>query len=217
MNLFDKWQQAWQSQCHQPLDINPDQLRQSAASVLMVARVERWAHFVLDMVLILILLIPGTWMLGRIRDLHKDWPWLIYVACIAWVVGFVLFNRWRRRRHAARYDAPLLAHVEGAIKDIESRMWRDRYSFWWYILPLALGCMLPPTISFALQFHRTHDWESFFSLLFLLGFFAAFFAAVHWFMSRVRRIRTVVAAQRRELEALRALRETLLNPEEPHE
>ena len=214
MNILDKLQQAWQSQRCKPLDINPNHL-------LKTARFERWAYFVLEMVGVLLLLIPGTWMLWRIRDIPKDWPWLIYVACIAWVVGFLLFNQWRGRRRAARYEEPLVAHVEWAIKDIEYRMWQDRHTLWWYIVPLALGCMIPTTISICIRhFPEVHDWVSFFELLFtlllVLGFFAAFFAAVHWFISRVQGMHTVVEARRRELEALRALRETLLNSKEPH-
>jgi hypothetical protein len=217
MNVLDKLQQVWQSQCNQPLDVKPEQFaRMPGDLLLMTARFERWAYFVIDMLIILLLLIPGTWMLTRIREIHKDWPWLIYVSCIAWVIGFMLYHRWRRRRHAPHYDAALVAHVEWAIKDIEYRMWQDRYMLWWYIVPLALGCMIPTAITFGREFLRTHDWEVLFTLLLGIGFFAAFFAAVHWFISRVQRMHTVVEVQRRELEALWALRETLLNPDGPH-
>lgn len=213
-DLLDRLQQAWQSQCfsNKPLDIDPRLL-------LMKARIERWAYFFLDMVLIVLLLIPGTWMVGRIRDIHKDWPWIIYCACIAWVIGFMLFNQWRRRRHAPRYDEPMLAHVEWSIKEIEFRIWQNRHTLWWYTLPLALGCMIPTAISMGMMgFAEVHDWASLFVLLFsllsALAVFAATFAFVHWVIMRVEGMRTVVEARRRELEALRALRETLLNMEE---
>ena len=216
MNSLEKLQQAWQSQRCKPL--TPDHFAKMPGNLLlMTARLERWAYFVIDMLLILVLLIPGIGMLRGIRDIHKDWPWLIYVACIAWVVGFVLFNHWRRRRHAPRYDEPMLAHVEWSIKQIEYRIWQDRYTLWWYIVPLALGCMIPPAISSGLEFHRTHDWEILFALLFMLAFFAAFFAAVHWIISRIQGMRAVVEVRRRELDALRTLREALLNSERPHD
>ncbi len=223
MNMLDKLQQVWQSQCAKPLDIGPDQfLKMPRHLLLTTARIERWAYFVIDMLLILILLIPGTGMLWRIRDIHKDWPWLIYVACIGWVVGFILFNHWRRWRHAPRYDEPMLAHVEWSIKEIEYRLWQDRYTLWWYIVPLALGCMIPSTISIGIMgFAEVHDWASFFvllsTLLFTLGVFAAIFALVYWVIMSVQRMRPVVEARRRELEALQSLRKTLLNPEEPHD
>src|SRR5206468_8627158 len=85
------------------------------------------------------------------KDIHQGWPWLISAASCAWVAGYILFNRWRRRRDAAHYDDSVLAHVEWSIKDVEHRMWMDRYSLWWYILPIALGCMIPPVLLFAME------------------------------------------------------------------
>ena len=137
-----------------------------------------------------------------LRDLRRDWPWLIYSASDAWVVGFMVFNQWRRRRHAARYDEPLLAHVEWSIKDIEDRMLQDRYSVWWYVLPLALGCMIPPTLFFAMNHGRDPSWRTFGALLLTLGGFAAVFTFVHLCMKYGRR--KAHEQGRRELEALRS-------------
>src|SRR5215212_9475479 len=163
-NLLDKLQQAWQSQCSKPIDVKPDQL-------LKVVRLERRATFLTDMFVILILLIVGVSMLwSAFRDIHKDWPWLIYSSCLAWVVVFMLFNQWRRRRHTPHYDEPLLVHVEWSIKDIEYRMWQDRYTFWWYTLPIALGCMIPPTIFFVMDYIRKPEWGLLFAGLFTLLF-----------------------------------------------
>ena len=118
-NFLDKLQQAWQSQCSTPIDVNPDQL-------LKVARHERRVQFWVDIGMISFFLCVGVLMLGwAFRDIQKDWPWLISSASLAWVVGYILFDRWRRRRDAAHYDEPLLAHVEWSIKDIEHRMWLD--------------------------------------------------------------------------------------------
>lgn len=209
MNVLDKLQQAWQSQCNKPIDINPDQL-------LQISRFQRQATLLTDMMVILILVICGISMFWMIRDIHKDWPWLIYIACLAWVAGFMLFNQWRRRRHTARYEAPLLAHVEWAMKDVEYRMWQDRWTFWWYTLPIALGCMIPPTIMCVIDFNKTPGWGArlglVFELLCMLGFFFAVFAFVHAIISRGLRLGS--ESRRREIEALRAFRETLLNTEE---
>jgi hypothetical protein len=212
MKFPDELQQAWQSQCSKPIDVKPDQL-------LKVVRLERRIRFWCDVFVILVLLSVGAWMLrSAFRDIHKDWPWLIYSACLAWVVGFMLFNQWRRRRHAPHYEEPLLAHVEWSIKDIEYRMWQDRHTFWWYTLPIALGCMIPPTIFFVMDYIRKREWglpfASLFTLLFTLGFFAAVFTFVHWAIKRGMRMGQ--EGRRQELQALRALRESLLNTEEPH-
>ena len=112
-------------------------------------------QFWVDISVISFFLCVGVFMLwSAFRDIQKDWPWLIYAASVAWVVGYILFNRWRRRRDAAHYDEPLLAHVEWSIKDIEHQMWLDRYSLWWYILPIALGCMIPPVLFFAMEYSK---------------------------------------------------------------
>jgi len=216
MNI-DKLQQAWQSQRSKPLDINPNHLLKRARPLLFMARLERWATLCEDMLVILFLLFPGT-LLWRISGIHKDWPWLIYAACIACFVGFMLFNQWRRRRHAPRHDEPLLAHVERAIKDIELRMWRSRYMLWWETVPIALAFAIPITISLGMKFDKTHDWGILFQLLFGLGFLAVFFTFYHLFKTCVRRRMPLVADLRhRDLEQLRALRETLLNPSYPDE
>ena len=203
-----KLQQAWQSQCSKPIDVKPDQL-------LKIARLQRWVYFCVDVFVISVLLGVGGWMLWfAFRDIHNEWPWLIYSACMVSVVGFMLFHRWRRRRHAAHYDQPMLAHVEWSIKDIEHRMWMDRYTFWWYILPIALGCMIPPAISFAMEYGKRPRLDSLIPLLLGEAVFAAVFYFVHWAIKKGQRIG--LQGQLKELQALRTLRETLLNSEEPH-
>jgi hypothetical protein len=203
---LDRLQLAWQSQPAPTLDGDPDQL-------LKFARLDRRVALFGDVVVIVVLLIVGIGMLAwALRDIRRDWPWLIYSASDAWVVGFMLFNQWRRRRHAARFDEPLLAHVEWSINDIEHRMVQDRRSFWWYVLPIALGCMIPPTVLFARNFGRGPTWQPIVALLFTLGGFAAVFAFVH--LSMRYGMRKAHEQCRRELAALRALRETLLKAEE---
>ena len=202
----EKLRQAWQSQSCGAIGTNPDLL-------LKVARVERRIYFWVDMFVISVFLGIGVWTLGWVfRDIQRLWPWLIYSASGAWVVGYILFNRWRRRRHAARYDEPLLAHVEWSIKDIEHRMRVDGNSLWWYILPIALGCMIPPTLSFAMEYSKRPLLDSLIPWLVAEGFFAATFIFVHLVMKYGRRMG--LEGQLQELQALRSLRETLLNAEE---
>jgi hypothetical protein len=204
---LDKLQQAWQSQrCAAP-PMNPDKL-------LRGVRLWRRAGLWTDILVIVGLLYCGSSVLGSaVRDIHKGWPFLFYGAGIAWVVGYILFNRWRRRREPAHTDEPLLVHVEYLIKDIEHRIWLDRNSFWWYILPIALGCMIPPILLFAMDYRRHHGWVDIFALFSMLGFFAIVFIVVHLIMKYGRHISE--KERLKELQALRLLRETLLNTEEP--
>lgn len=205
-NFLDKLQQVWQSQCSKPIDVKPDQL-------LKVARYERQVHFCVDIGMIAFFFCVGVLMLAwAFRDIQKDWPWLISSASVAWVVGYTLFNRWRRRRDATHYDEPLFAHVECSIKDIEHQMWLDRYSPWWYILPLALGCMFPPVLFFAMDDSKRPLLESLMPLLGTEGVFAATFT----FGYLVMKFGVLIANEkhRQELQTLRALCESLLNTDE---
>jgi hypothetical protein len=205
--LLDRLQQAWQAQSCGTLDINPNQL-------LKVARLERRALFWVDMVLISVFLSVGALILrAAFRDIREDWPWLISAASDAWVVGYILFNRWRQRRNAAHYDESVLAHVEWSIKDIEHRMWLDRYSRWWYLLPIALGCMIPPVFFFAMEYSKRRPLlDSLIPLLVAEGGFAAVLTFVYLVMKYAGRMG--LEPRRQELQALRALRESLLNAEE---
>src|SRR5580765_1854092 len=194
-NLLDKLQQAWQSQCRKPPAINPDQL-------LKMARLERRMIFWSDLFVVSVLVCVGMGMLlWALRNIHRDWPWLIYTATDAWVVTFIFFNQWRRRHNAARYDEPLLGHVEWSIKHIEHRMWQDRFSFWWYVLPLALGCMIPPVLLFAMEHPTRPLIERLIPLLVAEGVFAAVFTSVHLAMKYGQR--KSHQGSRQELQALR--------------
>ncbi len=202
-NFLDKLQEAWQSQCSKPLDVKPDQL-------LKVARYERRIYFLVDMFVISVFLCDGVFMLGRpLPDIQKGWPRLISVASAAWVVGYILFNRWRRRRHVAHYDETMLAHVDSSIKDIEHQMWLGRYICWWYILPIALGCMIPPVLFFAMDYIKRPLFDSLMPLLVTEGGFAAVFIGVYLAMEYLGRI--ALEKQRRELQCFGRFRESLLN------
>jgi hypothetical protein len=206
MSFFGKLQLAWQCQNEKKIDVNPDQL-------LKTARFERRMDFWMDLVVILILVFVGVSTLSRMQHINHGWPWLIYTGCIAWVVGFMFFFQLKRRFNSARYDEPLLVHVECAIRDREIRIWQDSYTFWWYTLPIALGCMVPPIITFILDFQTRHDWGALFGLLVVEAIFVAVFIFAHVVITRG--LRAASEARRKELKALQELRENLLNAELP--
>lgn len=206
-NFLDEMLEAWQSQCSKPIDVKPDQL-------LKVARLERLVQFCVDVGIISFFFCVGVQMSwSAFRDIQKGWPWLITSASLAWVIGYILFNRWRRRHRAAHFDEPLVAHVNWSIKDIEHQMWLDRYSPWWYILPITLGCMIPPVFFFAMNYRERPLLDSLMPLLSVEGFFAATFVFVYLVMKYG--LRKANEKHRQELHALWALRESLLNTEEP--
>ena len=206
-NVLDKLlklQEAWQCQHNKRLDVSPDQL-------LKVARVEQRIDFWCDVwmsVFFLFMMAYFAW--PAYRDIHKDWPWLISAASGAWVAGYILFNRWRRR-DSAHFDESVLTHVERSIKDVEHRMWLERTQTLWYVLPIALGCMIPPVIFFAMHYSERPVFHSLRPLLTTEATFAALFYAVYWFLKNAGRMG--LEARRKELEALREFRQTLLNGE----
>jgi phosphoglycerol transferase MdoB-like AlkP superfamily enzyme len=208
MSFLDKLRQAWQSQrCATPA-MNPEQL-------LKGVRLQRRVIFWVDIFAISVCLCVGALTFWHVfRDIQQEWPWLIYSASTAWVVGCILFNRWRRRRYAAHYDESVLAHVEWSIKDIEHWMRLERNQLWWYELPIALGCMIPPLITFAMEYSKSPLFSSLFTLLITEGVFAAIFYLIHRALKYGERI--AIEKRRQELRALRTLRESLLNPEESH-
>lgn len=203
---LEKLQQAWQSQPCGAFDTNPDML-------LKMARIERHAHFGVDMAIVSFFSsLCVSFFVSALRDFRKEWPWLFYCAGLAWVVGYVLFNRWRHRRNARRYDDSMLSHVEKSIDDIEHQMRLDRTSRWWYTTPITLGCMIPPALFFVMDFGKGPFFASLVGLLTIECFFVACFIFVYAVMEFARR--KGLKGQLRQLESLRALRESLLTADE---
>jgi 4-amino-4-deoxy-L-arabinose transferase-like glycosyltransferase len=202
----EKLQQAWQSQPDGTPEINPDQL-------LKKARLGRRVHFWIDFGSILLLSYIGISMSRTaFHDFQKNWPWLFYVASDVWVVGYILFNRWRRGRKAAHNDEPLLARVESSIKDTEHALWLSRRMIWWQILPMFLGCLIPVFIFGAIEYAKKPDLLIPLTLLLTLVVFAVTF----YFCYLVMRYRGPSIEQPclQELLELRELRESLLDAEE---
>ena len=206
MSCLDRLQQAWQSQPDGTLGINPDQL-------LKVVRLERRTAFWCDIFVVSVFLWVLVVMLrAAFRDIQVGWPWLFSALSEVWVAAYILYNRWGRRRDAAHCDETLLAHIDGSIKDIEHQIRLERNQLWWYVLPIAVVCMLPPILFFAMDYSKKRELDLRYQLLFGLGCFAATFIVVYLVMKYAGRIG--LETRRRELRALRALRETLLNSEE---
>ena len=88
-------------------------------------------------------------------------------------------------------------------------MWLDRYNFFWYLLPITLGCMIPPVVFFTMRYGERPLMDSLVPLLTVEGFFAVTFLFVYWVMGFG--VKKGQAGQRKKLQALRELRETMLN------
>lgn len=202
----EKLQQAWQSQSCEALGTDPEQW-------LKVARFEQRLDFWSDLFVAAVLLGCGGWKLwSAFQDIESDWPWLIYCACLAWVVIYILKSRWRRRRKSAPFDDTVLAHVETSIHDIEVQMRQDRTALWWYLLPIAAGCMIPPVVILALEYGTKPLVDSLVPFLRKEGSFLGTFIFVYVVMEGARRVG--LKRELQELQGLRSLRESLLNTDQ---
>ena len=125
------------------------------------------------------------------------------------MAGHILVDRWRRRRQAPRFEGDLLSHIEQSLKDVEHQIWLLKNVFWWYLLPLILGALIP-NVYFLVTDLATRKLRTFIGPFALSSFvFAAVFYAAYLLNQY---------AMRRELEPRRRelleLRESLLKEEE---
>ena len=143
------------------------------------------------------------------RGIGRNWPWLGLVAGAAFVAGYLLVDRWRRRREAPRVEGDLLSHIERSIKDVEHQIWLLRNVFWWYLLPLIVGTLVP-NVYFLVADLATRKLRTFLGpfILSTCVFAAVCYAA--YFLNR-HAVRRGLEPRRRELLAMR---ESLLKAEE---
>jgi len=200
MTSLNKLKEAWQCQSFGNLENNPDKL-------LSRARFERRIYVAYDLfIMVLMTGFAVSMLLSALQDIGKNWPWLIYTASIGWVAGFMLLQHMRRRR-VNNYTDTVLGHVNRSIQDVEQRIRQDQYIFWWYTFPIAFGCIVPTIITSAIDFYRTGEPGVVVGLIVTLVFFSVVFAFVHLVIKYAGR--AGLQSRLKELDALRALRDTL--------
>ncbi len=143
------------------------------------------------------------------KGIQKNWPWLFLVVGAAWVVGYLLFDRWRQRPNAPRYEGALSSHVEQSLKDVEHQIWLLRNVFWWYLLPLALGCLIPNLYFLAKDLGTRELQAILVPFVRNTGILLAIFYGAY--LLNQYAVRSGLEPRRRELLAIR---ESLLNTEE---
>jgi hypothetical protein len=205
----EKLRQAWQSQpggsrIHIDADVLMREVRRNQQSFRVTIF---WRDFREVFVALIALVVVAADVV--LRGIRTHWPWLMLGVGAAWVAGYLLFDRWRHRRNAPHYEGALMSHIEQSLRDVEHQIWLLKNVFWWYLLPIALGGLIPTLYYFATDLATRHVWAILGPFVRTIGVFIAIIYGVY-LLNRYA-VRRALEPRRRELLEMR---ETLLNAEE---
>jgi hypothetical protein len=132
----DPLKPAWQAQPRPSID--PELL------LAEVRRNQRWfaaALFWRDVreVGVGLLMVPLWVYLGS--ALALPWTWYLMLPTLVWVPGFLLVDRFRRRRRPPDPGEPLVRCVQESLAQVEHQIWLLRNVGWWGLLPFAVPAM----------------------------------------------------------------------------
>jgi hypothetical protein len=191
---LDELQQAWQSQPASRIRVDGNallaQLRRNQRSFKSTLF---WRDF--REVAIALALIPVFWSAVR----EQGWHWLSFCAACAWIAGYILVDRWRRRGRKPAKDQSLSECLDHSIDEVEHQIWLLRNVFWWYLLPGALAAIF--TFGWIAATATLPLPPRLISLAGGLGIFAVVYAGIYW-INQVA-VRDELAPRRQELLALR--------------
>lgn len=209
----EKLQQAWESQpsgsqIHVDADVLIREVRRKQQSFLATIF---WRDF--REILAAALIVVGNTLFVVLRGIQANWPWLLLGAGAVWVAAYLLFDRRRQRRSALHYEGALISHIEQSLKDVEHQIWLLRNIFWWYLLPLGLGGLIPMVYFLAMGLPRAlqgpYVWRFVGLFAGAIGTFVAVFYGVY--LLNQYAVRRTLEPRRQELLAIR---ESLFNTEE---
>jgi hypothetical protein len=196
----DEFQEAWQSQPTGPqIHVDADLLLREVRHNLRKFRATIfWRDF---REILAAVFVMGVSVFVAFQKIEEAWPWLLMGVGALWVAGYILVDRWRQRRHAAKCDDSLLSFVEESLRDVEHQIQLLKSVFWWYLLPLFLGGLVPYAYTVAIMPSDSPTWLR---LLLLLGGLAIF-GLVFWGVYRLNQlaVRVQLVPRRDELLAMR--------------
>ena len=205
----EKLQQAWQSQpSGSQIRIDADVLiSEVRRNQLSFRATIFWRDF--RELLAAVFVIVAVSVHVMFKGIQENWPWLLVGVGAAFVAAYILLDRWRQRRHAPHYEGALISHIEQSLNDVEHQIWLLRNVFWWYLLPCALGGLIPMVYFFATDL-ATRELQS------ALGPFVrntTIFLGIFYgvYLLNQYAVRRGLEPRRRELLAMR---DSLLNTEE---
>jgi hypothetical protein len=188
--LLDELQQTWQSQPAPTLRIDANvllsQVRRNQRSMKSTLF---WRDF--REVVIAVAMIPVFANAAR----EQGWHWLSFCLACAWMAGYILVDRWRRRKKKPASDHSLARCVDESLDEVEHQIWLLKNVAWWYLLPGVLAALF----TFTYMFVTIPGLR--FGLLLGMGAFFAVYAGIYWLNQYA--VRTSLEPQRQELLAIR--------------
>jgi CubicO group peptidase (beta-lactamase class C family) len=196
MNLED-FQKSWQSQDPaKTISINADLLLNE---VRRNQQQFRTTIFLRDFreVGVAALLIPVFIYMGW--HLHNWTNYLVAAACF-FVGGYILFDRWRRKKKSPESTGTLKACVATSLAEVRHQIWLLKNIVWWYLLPLGLP------VAFSMCWPVLQRKPLLEGLIFLLGPVGVV-ALVYWFLYWLNQYAVKKTLKPREEELKKLLNE----------
>jgi hypothetical protein len=193
--LFDELQKTWQSQARARISVPPDVL---LAELRRNQRQLKSTLFWRDFREVFVAAALAVFFF--VQGLRGDgWTWILMVAASIWVGGFILIDRFRRRRRAASFGDSIRGCVDASLHEIEHQIWLLKNVLWWYLLPPFVAI----EFSFAESAFDRHALTGMLWVAFglLTAFCLLVFAGVYWLNQWA--VRTELQPRRQELLAVR--------------
>lgn len=194
----DKFQQAWQAQSSQTtVRVDADLLWKEVQRNQSGFRAIIFRRDVIEIGIALLLL--PYWFYAGVRY-SLPWTWYLSVPVLAWLAGFQLAYRMRRKPTPGEPGEPLRRCVEVSMTEVEDQIWLLRNIFWWYLLPPGVSVL---AFFLHVSWRAADDWLEFLGRGSLqVGFLAALYGFVYFLNQQS--VRKQLEPRRQELRALLA-------------
>src|SRR3954469_16440356 len=134
---FEDFQKAWQ--CQKPgarLTTNdPEAL---VRDLRLTHRSSNRVNLLADMFIVGVEAILVPYFLNAAIRYH-DWGFYVMAFGCLFIGVFILADRWLQRRRRPITNDTLFSWVKSSLVQVKHELWRSKYIFWWYVLPLEIG------------------------------------------------------------------------------
>lgn len=86
------------------------------------------------------------------------WSWCVPGFTVLGVVVFLIADRVRQKRKGPVYGDSVIECVQSSLAQVSHQIWLLKNVFWWYILPPAIGILVPLGHMMILVFTTHNNW-----------------------------------------------------------